>query len=340
MNLSEEISTIIGSTLGMIGALMIIIIFLYFKEMTLFYRKLVFILSIYDFFQSISFLLPGHQYYSVCHVQIYFVAIFGSTSQFWSAAISLVFYLKVVKQFDDKRLNKIQNYLHLIMWLINILFIVLAAFSHDYRESQTYWCIPTDKPYLIALYVICWIYLIACLVFYILTIIPLRELIKLNSKGYSSTRISQINQVWIQIRMSLIPLVEIIIMIPATIRRFWEIIKSKAPDYNSLDILQALLITSQGFWDFFIFIIFDPEMRAKIRSCCCSTSKYYQQNSFVDIPNYSSQNEQNLFGKKYLFLKSKENELLFENQDENQDENQNENQNKNQNENLLLIENN
>ncbi|KAJ5080057.1 g-protein coupled receptor 157 [Anaeramoeba ignava] len=253
----EEIATIIGAGLGLIGALLIIIIFLYFKENKLFYRKLVFILSIYDLLESITYLLPGNSEKILCKIQYYLIAIFTTTPQFWSATISFISYLKVVKEFDDKKLNKIHKWFHLIMIIPIIVLIIIVGYSHDYNKSKTYWCTSTNEAFII--------------------------IIKFISKEFSSTtRINQMNQIWIQIRMSLIPLIEILIAIPPTIRRLREIIKPSASDIPTLDFVHSLLASSQGFWDFWIFIVFDPEMRKKTKNCfCCSTST--KLNKFQDL---------------------------------------------------------
>ncbi|KAJ5080056.1 g-protein coupled receptor 157-like [Anaeramoeba ignava] len=282
----EEIATIIGSSLGLIGALLIIIIFLYFKENKIFYRKLVFILSIYDFFQSITYLLPGNSDQNLCKIQYYLTAIFASTSQFWSAIIALTSYLKVVKEFNDKKLNKIQKWFHLIMFIPIIVLIIISAYVHDYNNSKTYWCTSTNRAFLIILYGFTWIYIIICLIFYILTMIRLRKIIKFLTKEFSSTvKKSQMNQVWIQIRMSLIPLIQIIILIPGTIRRLRNIINPSAPDITAVDILHSLLVTSQGFWDFWIFIIFDSEMRNKLKKIV-HLAKNFNKFQDLDLNNY------------------------------------------------------
>eukprot|EP01156_Anaeramoeba_ignava_P017392 Anaeramoba_ignava/a7057_4.p1 GENE.a7057_4~~a7057_4.p1 ORF type:complete len:179 (-),score=30.61 a7057_4:116-652(-) len=125
---TEDLLTIIGASLGTTGALIILIIYFRFKEWKNFYRKLIFILSIYDFVHSLSFLLPGHSNKIICRIQGELIAGFGSTCQFWSAAISFLSYLKVVKGFNEKKLNKIQKLFHLLMWLIVVFFASFVAF--------------------------------------------------------------------------------------------------------------------------------------------------------------------------------------------------------------------
>ncbi|KAJ5080051.1 g-protein coupled receptor 157-like [Anaeramoeba ignava] len=290
---SEEISTIIGASLGIFGALMIIIIFIYFKAYKIFYRKLVFVLSIYDLIQSISYLLPGRSNEIICRAQYFLLAIFGSTPQFWASVISIICYLKVAKQFNDTKLNKIYKWIHLSILIPMIILVAISFISHDYKKSNAYWCASTTRISLIFAYSIVWIYVITCLIFYILSINILRKMIKLVSSGYSSTKISQTNQIWIQLRMSLIPLIEMIITIPLTIKRIREIINPSVSEINSLDIISSLLFSSQGFWDFWIFIIFDPEIRSKLKNC--SPSKKYQEVDLIDFQNEEELRMENNF---------------------------------------------
>ncbi|KAJ5080050.1 g-protein coupled receptor 1-like [Anaeramoeba ignava] len=307
---SEEISTIIGASLGSFGALMIIIIFIYFKEYKIFYRKLVFVLSIYDFFQSITYLLPGFSNKIICEIQFYLIAIFGTTPLFWAATISVISYLKVVKEFNDKKSNKIYKWIHLFLLILIIILIVIATYFHDFNSPKTYWCSSTTKISVIIIFSFVWIYVIICLIFYILTMIRLRKLIKLISKGYSLSKKHQTDQIWIQLRMSLIPLIEIIVTIPITIRRIREIINSSFSEIMALDIISSLLICSQGFWDFWIFIIFDPEIRSKLKNCrSYSYSKYYQENPF-GLDFFDPKNDKDLYSIKDSEEKNRIREII------------------------------
>ncbi|KAJ5080065.1 g-protein coupled receptor 157 [Anaeramoeba ignava] len=270
---SEEISTIIGASLGIMGSLLIIILYIYFKEWKIFYRKLVLILSIYDFFLSLIFILPGSKYSFVCSIQFYLLSAFITTCQFWSASIAVLSYLKIANLFTDSKLNKIHLWLHLIMWIINfdlILFIFLLPKS---EKSDTYWCTSTTNSWLITIYTFIIFYIVICLIFSILSIIKLNKSNKESSKGNYLQRIGEENQVFFQKRMTLLPIVGIIIFIPGLIRRLREIINPSASDILTLHILHSLLVSTQGFWDFLIFVILDPEMRKKMKSCCSKQKK-------------------------------------------------------------------
>ncbi|KAJ5066555.1 g protein-coupled receptor [Anaeramoeba ignava] len=264
----QEIATIIGASIGLVGALFIIIIFIYFHELKIFYRKLIFILSVYDLIKSIIYLLPGQKNSVVCEIQYFLMTIIVTTTSYWSASISFISFLKVVKGLDDNYLNKLQKFLHLFMWIPVIVLIAIVSSFRDYDKSKTYWCISTTQAFIITFYAFLWFNSIACLVFYILTMKFLRKFMKLISSQFSSEEKNPMSQVWVQIRMSLIPLIQIIILIPGTIRRIRNMTNPNASEINSLNILHSLIACSQGFWDFWIFIVFDPEIRKKLKSCC------------------------------------------------------------------------
>ncbi|KAJ5078471.1 g protein-coupled receptor [Anaeramoeba ignava] len=303
MTNSEEVCTIIGASFGMAGALLIILVYLFFKETRFFYRKLVFILSVYDFIQSISYFLPGHSNKVICRIQFELIAGFGTSSQFWSASISLLSYLKIVKSYPVNFLNKIPKFLHLFMWITVIFFVIFAAFLNDPDDSKTYWCFSTERALLITEYSFIWLYLIICLIFYILTFSKLRKILHAMINQSNLTTPSQINQMWIEFRMSFIPLIYIIIMIPATIKRLRNFIHPSYSEIPTVDILQALLSTSQGFWDFWIFIVFDPEMRKKIRNCCSKKSHHLSLNSST-INENNSENQVQLLDTEKMNLES------------------------------------
>ncbi|KAJ5080064.1 g-protein coupled receptor 1 [Anaeramoeba ignava] len=314
MKKPQEICTIIGSSLGFIGSLLIIIFYLLFNQLYFLYRKLIFILSVYDLIQSISYLLPGHSNRIFCRIQFELITGFATCAQFWSASISFISFLKVVKEFDDKKLNKIQKFLHVAMWFISITFILLSFFVGNPEESTTYWCMSTEKPIIIPLYSVNWVYIIACFIFYIFTIIKIRKIIKLNSQGNYGPKTSQMSQVWIQFRLSLIPLIYILIFIPATIRRIRTLINPSANDIFSVDIIHSLFASTQGFWDFWIFVVFDLEMRKKIGNCFSCYSKNRQNAAQLDIEDYKNlRNETFTFSKDLLNSKESERKSLIQN---------------------------
>ncbi|KAJ5080053.1 g-protein coupled receptor 157-like [Anaeramoeba ignava] len=312
-NLSEEISAFIGAGLGMIGSFSIIMIFLYLKEYRIFYRKLVFILSIYDLLQSISYFLPGNSGQVVCEIQYYLIVIFPEIVQFWTANISLISYLKIVKEFDDSRLNSIQKWFHFANFIPIIALIIISVLNRDYDNSKTFWCAPTSNVLII---VKNHFFQFSKKNFYILTIIRMRKSFKLITKGYTERRKNQMNQVWIEFRMSLIPLIQIIVIIPGTIRRIRDMVNPSYSNIFALDIIHSLIACSQGFWDFLIFVVFDPDIKSKIKICCFSRSKY-EGNDFFDLGNYQSKKEQEFF----LIKKRSENDgnddqVVFESENE------------------------
>ncbi|KAJ5070699.1 g protein-coupled receptor [Anaeramoeba ignava] len=294
---SVEISTFISCIFGIIGSLLIIIIFLIFKEQKLFYRKLILVLSFYDLLQSISYILPGKNYHILCHVQMYAIAITGITSQYWCAAISFVSYLKVVKNKTDQYLQKLYQLLHISMLILDVLFILIVTFFGTPTKKETYWCWCSEMGLTMMMYTFYWIFMVICLVFYLLTIIKLRAVFKIISQiQIQISKEKQLAQFKIQLRMSLIPLIYIILLIPPTIKRVNEEIHPNSKSSIIINILQAIATTSHGFWDFLIFIVFVKEMRKKIRNCS-SISNQNRDQKYSSIQDFETSNQFNEFHK-------------------------------------------
>ncbi|KAJ5078468.1 g protein-coupled receptor [Anaeramoeba ignava] len=314
---TEDLLTIIGASLGTTGALIILIIYFRFKEWKNFYRKLIFILSIYDFVHSLSFLLPGHSNKIICRIQGELIAGFGSTCQFWSAAISFLSYLKVVKGFNEKKLNKIQKLFHLLMWLIVVFFASFVAFFPNPTYARTYWCFCSHSSFIITFYIFVWTFLIICLISYILTLIRLRKIVKFILNKNPSSKKSEMNQIWVEIRMSFIPLIYILIFIPTTIRRIYDIHHSPDKSIPAIDIPRALLSSTHGFWDFLIFIVFDSEMRKKIYNKCSKNTQKLEILEYPSFEQFDDDNNHSLFHKDFVDQKFIEHPLLeFEGNDQ------------------------
>ncbi|KAJ5080048.1 hypothetical protein M0811_14197 [Anaeramoeba ignava] len=81
----------------------------------------------------------------ICDIQFYLIAIFGTTPQFWAATISVISYLKIVKEFNDKKSNKIYKWIHLLLLILIIILIVIATYFHDFNSPKTYWCSSTTR---------------------------------------------------------------------------------------------------------------------------------------------------------------------------------------------------
>ncbi|KAJ5067945.1 g protein-coupled receptor [Anaeramoeba ignava] len=280
---SVDIFAIISSVFGIIGSLLTIIIFLHFKEQKLFYRKLILVLSFYDLLQSISYILPGKINIYVCHVQMFAIGITGITSQCWSGAISFVSYLKVVRNKPDEYLEKVYKYFHIAMGILVLIITLIITVFGTPTKKDTYWCWCSQMRITMMMYIFYWILMISCLIFYILTVIELRKVFKKILKiQFKVSKEKQMTQFRIQLRMSMIPLIYIITLIPATIKRFKEEFDSNSKSSTAINILQAIGTTTHGFWDFLIFVVFVGEMRRKITRC------YKKEHIIEDDPKVST----------------------------------------------------
>ncbi|KAJ5080040.1 g protein-coupled receptor [Anaeramoeba ignava] len=273
MNLqTDEICLIITASFSLFGSLTLITTFLIFKQLKFFYRKLVFILSVYDFLQVACFLFPGQKNEKICKVQIYLLAFFGFSPYYWTSVIAIISYLKVVKGYPDRKLNIISNWFQLVLWILNTFYFIECFIFSPPLNSPSYWCWNQNEGIIIAAYVSAWIIGVCCIVFYLLTIIRLRKISKILSKNQKLFLSPQYKQIQIQFRMALIPLIYLICIIPGTLEHLFEITNSSHSNSTLLHSFYYICSCLQGFFDFVIFVLFDSSIRHKIFNCCCSNS--------------------------------------------------------------------
>ncbi|KAJ5066526.1 g protein-coupled receptor [Anaeramoeba ignava] len=228
---------LVGAFLGVLGSIIIIFVHFKFPELRTFYRKLVFVLSIYDLFSALVYTLPGHYVHGICVFQPAIIACFVPMTGYWNAAISIITTLKITRNVSDQILNR------------------------------TYWCW-VKEIYLTELhYFVWWSFLFISLIFYFYTVFKIRVVFQEISRlqNFVVKEQSQKN-LETQIRMSLIPIVYILIIIPTSVKRGREMFQKNPKDYPALDFLQALFLSTQGFFDCIIFVFTVKKVRTRLFS--------------------------------------------------------------------------
>ncbi|KAJ5068601.1 g protein-coupled receptor [Anaeramoeba ignava] len=263
---------LLGATLGSIGALVIIFVHFKFRDLRTFYRKLIFILSIYDLITALVYTLPGHYVHAICVFQPIVISFFIPTAAYWAAVISIITSLKITKNISEETLDKLQKIAHLILWLISgTIAIIFAVFSTPQPHARIYWCWVKEIYLTKLLYFVWWAYLLISLLFYIYTIIKIRKVFQevAHLKNFLLKKQTRKN-LRTQLRMSMIPLVYILIVIPTSVKRGKEMFEKDTKDIPFLDFLQALFLSTQGFFDCLIFVIGVRRVRQRLFSLCSS----------------------------------------------------------------------
>ncbi|KAJ5070788.1 g protein-coupled receptor [Anaeramoeba ignava] len=261
---SESIPCIIGSTLGMFGALSFAVVYISFKAIRNFPRKLMFTLSIYDFLSSFILFLPGPISSGLCKVQGYLIAYTFPTPSYWCLIVAIIFILKIYG-WKYTELEKFFIGAHIVMHIIEILITSLFIGYATPRIGHTHWCWIKEIWLEAIIYSFYWAFLIGCLVFYSILIWKARKI-----KGQSDF------EKGFQIKMFFIPILYVFTAIWTSWKRLREMIDPSVPNNEFLDFTQGLFLPTQGFWDFVLFVVFDKEIRQEIKKKwfkCCSKKK-------------------------------------------------------------------
>ncbi|KAJ5072646.1 g protein-coupled receptor [Anaeramoeba ignava] len=309
---SESGPCIAGSILGMSGALIYIIAYIQFKKLRNYPRKLIFVLSIYDFLISLALFLPGYTSTGFCKFQVYMIAYFLTSPSYWCFVISIIFLLKFYgyKYFETQRFF---NFAHILMHIISItLLITYVVKANPTSNGRTHWCWIKQIPLEILIYVIYWFLLLGCILFYSIII----------WKVYKAKNQTDFERGF-QFKMFLIPLFYVFTAIFSSVKRLREMINPDVSPSPFLDFTQGLFLPTEGFWDFVLFVLADKETRNTIaRSwfrCCCKPKNDDTTNS-----------DQNTFSDLDSFKSIDLNKHLTDNKNQNQNQNINQNINQNQ----------
>ncbi|KAJ5074383.1 g protein-coupled receptor [Anaeramoeba ignava] len=248
----ESIPTIIGSTLGMTGSLLFIIVYSFIKEIRDPARKFIFNLAIYDFFFGIFAIIPGPISYDLCQIQGFFYSFtFGASCSF-IFLISLVFYLKICygKNVDEsKKFFIIGNIIIFIICLIAAsIFVIFGKVG----SGDAHWCWITKSQFEPVIYIIVWFSLLGALTLYTIIFFKIRK-----NPNFSKA---------FQYKMFALGWVYTLTEIWTSIKRIRQMINPDAKDNEFLDLSQAFIGPMLGLWDSVFFVFGDKTVRSFIKA--------------------------------------------------------------------------
>ncbi|KAJ3428843.1 g protein-coupled receptor [Anaeramoeba flamelloides] len=261
-----------ASILSLIGSLIIIVLNVRFPDYRKnFFRKLIFILSIYDAILSFLFLIPGNKNQGFCAFQGYAIVWLGSMPAYISLSISIITYLNVSKNWSVFRLKKISNKLHIVSAIVAT---ILTCFTIGFAESVhfpfTNWCFIKGRFMLGAFYFLIWICTIASIVLYIMIVKQIRFVYKtIEQMTNLVDKRRKRDNLKVQMRMSTIPLSLVLTWLIASIRRSREIFFPDSNQNSTLNVLHSLTNPLQGFFDCVVFVAFSSYSRQKLKELVC-----------------------------------------------------------------------
>ncbi|KAJ5074387.1 g protein-coupled receptor [Anaeramoeba ignava] len=247
----ESIPAIIGSTIGMAGSLIFILVYLFLKEIQDSARKFIFILSIYDFFLAFFAILPGPSSSGLCKFQGFALGFIFTASFSLIFLTSLVFYLKIcyAKNVDEsKKFFIIGNF---VVFLISLIIAIIYIIFGKIGPGSTHWCWVTEVKLGPVNYSVIWFDLLGTIILYSITFFKLRKDPKypksFQYKIFALGWIYLVTQIW------------------SSIKRIRELMNPNAPNNLFLDVMQSLAAPMLGIWDAVFFVFFDKNVRSLLK---------------------------------------------------------------------------
>eukprot|EP01084_Bolivina_argentea_P079810 144685_1 len=137
-----EILAYIGGGASLFSNSLLLIFYLSIPEVRTFFVKLLFYLSICDWFSSISlFFIGSESNRTLCNIQAGFQQFFSVSSIFWMSAISFTMYMTVTKH--KQYMWKYELLYHILIWPFPIIStIIIYAIRHNISEISwnDAWC--------------------------------------------------------------------------------------------------------------------------------------------------------------------------------------------------------
>ncbi|KAJ5077737.1 g protein-coupled receptor [Anaeramoeba ignava] len=289
---AESVIAIISGSFGMTGSIGIMLVHLLYPSLRNLFRKLIVILSIYDFLLSLAYMINGPQNSVVCRIQVIWESAMMIATPCWTTVVSLVTYLKI-RNYQDSQVDKIQKILHFVTAIFYLVIFIIWSIYAETDTKDTHWCFTKQRSLLMTLYLIWWFFLLVMIILYILSTIKIRKAYKsLASVNSVLEKLRRKEKIKVQLRMTLIPIIYILIAIPSSVKRAKEVFFLNNTDFITLDIFQAIFDPSQGIFDCILFVFMVKDVRTKIKD---SFKKIFCNKKYSEDPTtllLSSMNSQ------------------------------------------------
>ncbi|KAJ3447877.1 g protein-coupled receptor [Anaeramoeba flamelloides] len=260
------------ASLSLLGCCLIIILNIRFKSYrSHFFRRLILVLTIYDFFHATTFFMSVENTGKICTLQGIYLTLIGLCPPYMSFIISILTFLKIDRNYSDFKLKKIFLYLHLVGIIQAFGFTFLAVYFGKIDQTPgTNWCFIASTKWIFVYYCVLWVDLIGSFIAYGLSVKvitrSLKELKQYKDSNYtlfdSETKKKELR---LQLRMMAIPLSLFFTIIFSSIKRIRYFLEPTAKPIYSIDVLQAISNPSQGLLDCIVFVFLSKYSREKLK---------------------------------------------------------------------------
>ncbi|KAJ3423799.1 g protein-coupled receptor [Anaeramoeba flamelloides] len=248
--------------LSSLSYLILVVSFILFGNLKKLHRKYLFTLAVYDLMSDLIDILPGKTSPFLCNFQAVGQSFLSPLPPFWSAAISITTYLRLVGRRSERSLHRLYRVLHICVIPLCLLVMLLAILTGGGNPSQTYWCTSSDKT-LIVLYSWYWVMIATSLIFSILTVKQIRKILReangIFQNNKKNNRFNTKKQTLVQLKMLVVPIVFIWCYIWPSITRIYEITNHKVT--KGLLVMHILNFELSGPIYCVVFVFSSAEIR-------------------------------------------------------------------------------
>jgi len=275
----SEVDTLVAinvvcSALSLVGSLIIIVSFLYFKELRTFAFRLVFFVSCSDFCACVFQLFGDPQTKTLCQLQGFGENVFTLSSFMWVTAIAIVINAIRVK-YERFPKEKYLLWCHSIIWPSSLVISILPFFSDSYGHAGG-WCWIKDFDAIDRIWRIVCFYSILLLIFCYLVYVYFRLYRYLSAED----EVSNDSQAMLR-KVIVFPLVIFVCYFFGFIRRLLEVIGLVHPPFW-LAVVHVSTSSLLGLGNAIVYGAINSRVRHKLFQQCCKSSSKSDQDARKD----------------------------------------------------------
>nr|XP_061803031.1 G-protein coupled receptor 157-like [Nerophis lumbriciformis] len=287
VHLSEQVVVLFSCFLSLLGSSLIIFTYVSLADLRTTPRKLLLFLSVADWLSAVSYAFGVWRVFDSdsldCIVQGAISTFANTSSFFWTVAIAVYLYVFIVRS-SQRSADSLMLFFHLVSWgvplTITVAAVCLNKIGYTASEVSVGWCWirihTSDRVLWMLLTGKIWEFLayLTLPVLYILikrhihtahaALSEYRPLVSNRTASYSFSSMADM-------KLTLIPIIFIVLRIWSTIRFILLLVGSPARLNPVLVTLHGIGNTSQGAANCIMFVLFTAPVRTRLFAllCCC-----------------------------------------------------------------------
>ncbi|XP_037540159.1 G-protein coupled receptor 157 [Nematolebias whitei] len=293
---SEQVVVLCTCALSFLGSSLIIFTYLVWSDLRTTPRKLLVYLSVSDWLSAVSYAFGVWRFFRAdsldCVVQGAVSTFANTSSFFWTVAIAVYLYVFIVRS-SQRVADSMVLFFHLVSWgvplIITVTALCLNKIGYNASEVSVGWCWVRiqAKDHILWMLLTGKIWeILAYLTLPVLYILIKRHIYKAHAALSEYRPIlanrpqSQSFSSMADVKLTLIPIIFIILRIWSTVRFILLLADSRVRHNPVLVTLHGIGNTSQGAANCIMFVLFTQPIRSRLYTvlcCCCSKWRAEEQ---------------------------------------------------------------